>query len=71
MQSFYFHTYAEWRQALTERCGISLTSAYARERLQALRDISDSTTAEFTRKYGEAYLQQVIRWFEQSIKESK
>ncbi|MCC5844423.1 MAG: hypothetical protein JJU05_09245 [Verrucomicrobia bacterium] len=70
MHSFYFRTYTEWRQALTERCGISLTSAYARGRIQALRDTKDPTTAEFTRKYGEAYLQQVIRWFEQSAKET-
>lgn len=64
--SFYFQSYAEWRHALTVRCGIRLTPEYARERLAALRDPSVPTTQDFLKKYGEAYLQQVIRWFQQA-----
>lgn len=67
---FYFQSYNEWRHAITERCNINLTSEYVRSRITALRDSSDRATQEFTSKYGEAYLQQVIRWFEQAEQES-
>ena len=63
---FYFQSYAEWRQALTERCGIELTPAYARSRIDALRDTSNKATREFTASYGDAYLRQVIEWFEEA-----
>ena len=64
--NFYFQSYEEWRQALTERCKINLTPDYARSRLSALRNSSDPHTQEFTAKYGDAYLQQVIQWFEKA-----
>lgn len=64
--NFYFNSFAEWRQALTERCKINLTPEYARTRITALQDPSDRSTQEFTSLYGEAYLRQVIRWFEQA-----
>ena len=63
---FYFQSYEEWRHALTERCNINLTPDYARARISALRNPADSTTRDFTAKYGEAYLKQVIQWFEQA-----
>lgn len=63
---FYFQSFMEWRQALTERCNIKLTPEYARSRIAALQDPSDKVTQEFKSKYGEAYLQQVIKWFQQA-----
>ena len=66
---FYFKSYAEWRHALTERCRINLTPDYARTRISALRDSANKTTQEFTATYGDAYLQQVIQWFEQAERE--
>lgn len=65
---FYFKDYQEWRHALTERCKIDLTPEYARARILALQDLSDRSTQEFKAKYGDAYLQQVIQWFEQAEK---
>lgn len=64
MEDFYFQNYAEWRHAFAERCKIPLTPQYAQERIEALKNPSDPSTAEFTATYGEAYLQQVITWFE-------
>ncbi|NQX88677.1 MAG: hypothetical protein HRT77_08425 [Halioglobus sp.] len=64
--SFYFQTYAEWRKAITERCKINLTPAYARSRIAALQNTADPTTQEFAAKFGDAYLRQVIQWFEQA-----
>lgn len=68
--NFYFRTYEEWRQALTERCKIDLTPDYARTRLTALRNPANPATRDFTAKYGEAYLQQVIKWFEQAKRDN-
>ncbi|MEM0952615.1 MAG: hypothetical protein AAGI24_00615 [Pseudomonadota bacterium] len=64
LQSFYFQSYAEWHQAITERCRIDLTPDYARSRIDALRNPEDPATREFASKYGNAYLDQVVRWFE-------
>lgn len=63
---FYFKSFEEWRQAITIRCNIKLTPDYARTRINALQDPKDKMTQQFKTKYGEAYLQQVIRWFEQA-----
>ncbi|GLS26618.1 hypothetical protein [Marinibactrum halimedae] len=64
--NFYFQSYEEWRHALTKRCNIDLTPDYARKRIAALRNSNDSHTKEFSAKYGQAYLKQVIQWFEQA-----
>lgn len=66
----HFTTYEEWRHALTVTCGIPLTTAYARERVMALREPSDRATKDFTAHYGEAYLRQVITWFERAAREA-
>ncbi len=66
---FYFHTYSEWRDALTRRCGIALTASYAEERLAALQNPTNPTTAEFVRCYGDAYRRQVIAWFQRAAQE--
>lgn len=63
---FYFKDFTEWQQALVQRCKIDLTPEYARSRVAALQDPSDKSTQEFTAKYGEAYLHQVIEWFKQA-----
>ncbi|MEM6582596.1 MAG: hypothetical protein AAF699_15060 [Pseudomonadota bacterium] len=64
--NFYFQDYTEWHHAITERCNINLTPDYARSRISALSNSDDPTTQEFTAKYGEAYLRQVIEWFERA-----
>lgn len=68
--SSYFTTYDDWRQALTVQCGIELTATYAQERVLALQNVQDRTTKEFTAHYGEAYLRQVIAWFERAAREA-
>lgn len=64
-----FSNYAEWREALTVKCGIELSPQYARERIQALENKNDSSTADFVKCYGEAYCQQVISWFQRAERE--
>ena len=67
--NFYLKSFAEWRHVLTENCKIKLTPEYARSRISALKDPLDKSTEEFKAKYGEAYLLQVIKWFEQAEQE--
>lgn len=67
---FYFQNFAQWRQAITERCNIELTPEYASSRIAALKNPKDKSTQEFTAKYGEDYLKQVIKWFEQAAREA-
>lgn len=64
---FYFQSFNEWHHAITVRCNINLTPDYARTRIAALQDPQDKTTQEFIAKYGQAYTQQVIKWFEQTL----
>ncbi len=68
MQDAPYQNYHEWRHALTELGGIPLTSEFARERIEALQNPGDPYTVEFQKQYGDTYLQQVIRWFEQAEK---
>lgn len=53
---------------MTVRCGIPLTVGYIETRLRELRDTAHPRTIEFAYKYGEAYTQQIIRWFEQAAR---
>ena len=59
----YFETYEEWHEAITERCGLTLTKNYCEERILALSDPKDASTRDFVRLYGESYLRKVISWF--------
>jgi hypothetical protein len=59
----YFETYEEWHEAITERCGLTLTKTYCEERIRALSDPKDLSTRSFVELYGEGYLQKVISWF--------
>ena len=64
--NFYFQSYEEWRYAITNRCNINLTKDYALNRVVALKNTNDSYTKAFEAQYGEAYLKQVIQWFERA-----
>lgn len=59
----YFETYEEWREAITGRCGLTLTKNYCEERIRALSDPEDASTRDFVRLYGESYLRSAISWF--------
>ncbi|NCC31026.1 MAG: hypothetical protein EOM24_03260 [Chloroflexia bacterium] len=62
-------TYAEWHHCITVTCAITLTPEYIAQRLRALRNPSDRTTARFRELYGVAHLERVIGWFEQAASE--
>lgn len=63
-------SYQQWRECITVRCGILLSKNYIASRLGELRDSSHPKTHEFSEKYGQAHLSEVIHWFEMAQKES-
>lgn len=65
-----FPNYHEWRTAITERCGLTLTGDYCTERCAALNDLSITSTKSFVDAYGEDYRDQVVQWFEKARTEA-
>ncbi|PQO28988.1 hypothetical protein [Blastopirellula marina] len=63
------HTYEQWRDCITVRCGIALTPTFVRERLAELRDTKHQRTKKFGEHYGPEYLACVVDWFERAGKD--
>ena len=59
-------TYEQWKHCIVVDCGLELTPGYIDERISSLQDPKDYYTQQFVRKYGQEYLQQVLRWFTQA-----
>lgn len=62
-------SYEEWKHCITVKCRISLNADYAAERIAALSDDKDPTTARFVALYGDGHRQQTIQWFEKARSE--
>lgn len=58
--------YEQWRHCITVLCGIPLTPSFVSQRLAVWRDESSEETRRFRRRYGDAYWQSVIGWFERA-----
>lgn len=69
MSDFIPSTYDEWHHCITEICGIPLTEAYIRKRIDALNNHRDYMTTRFVELYGESQRQQTLAWFEQALSE--
>jgi hypothetical protein len=59
--------FTEWKHCIEVSCGIAITAAFASKRIAELSDDNNQHTMEFVRLYGDAYRQQVINWFTQSV----
>lgn len=57
-------TFEQWKYCLINDCKINLTRDFARQRLDIYRDKNNPETKKFAQLYGEAHLQNIIRWFE-------
>jgi hypothetical protein len=64
------NTYAEFCFLITQRCGTKLTRTYCRERIDALGNLSISSTKEFVQAYGPQHQQQIIAWYEKAEREA-
>ena len=58
--------YDEWQHCITVECGIPLTAEFVSQRLAVWRDESQEETRRFKKRYGDAYLQSVVGWFEEA-----
>jgi len=65
-----FNDFNEWHQAITVRCGLTLSHQYCAERITALQDEAIPSTKNFIKEYGENYRQTVIQWFQQAQQEA-
>ena len=63
-------TYEEWRACIEVACGIPLTAAFIRERLEELNDAGHPGTRSFENLYGTEHLQRTIAWFERAANEA-
>lgn len=63
-------SYDQWRECITERCGIPLTRVFVESRLKELRDAAHPQTRQFIGKYGTEYTNLVIGWFESAEREA-
>ncbi|MEM7698199.1 MAG: hypothetical protein AAF236_07330 [Verrucomicrobiota bacterium] len=66
----YFLSYEEWREAITNRCGIKLTSDYCAGRVEALQNTRDSYTSQFIKLFGSPYRDKVVAWFKRAGEEA-
>lgn len=57
--------YFQWRHCIEVDCGIALLPEFIAARIDALTQAGDEVQ-RFARLYGDAHLQQVIRWFQRA-----
>ena len=62
-------TYEQWRHCITVDCDIKLTPTFITQRLSIWRNPKAEETERFSSLYGEAYLREVIGWFERAERE--
>lgn len=62
-------SYESWRYCIEHKCGLRLTRDYLQQRIGVLTDPQQEETLRFTRTYGNAYLAQVVAWFERAAAE--
>ncbi|MBX2921897.1 MAG: hypothetical protein KF746_06880 [Chitinophagaceae bacterium] len=61
--------FPDWKDCITRRCGLHLSSTFIAERIRSLSDDTNRHTIEFVKCYGEQYRQQVIGWFTCALQE--
>ena len=59
-------SYESWRYCIEHKCGLRLTPDYIQQRIGILTDPRQEETQRFARTYGNAYLAQVVAWFERA-----
>jgi hypothetical protein len=62
-------SYEEWRHCIQVHCRIPLTPSFVAQRLRELDDRALYSTEQLIRRYGEAHVAQVKRWFQRAAEE--
>lgn len=55
--------FEEWRRCIEKKCGIPLTSDFAKQRLNVYRDRTLPETQRFIKLYGEEHYERIKLWF--------
>ncbi len=55
-------TYHEWRQCITQRCGVELSASFITGRLRVMSDPEAPASRLFARCYGMEHYRRVITW---------
>jgi len=61
--------FIEWKKCITVDCKIGLTRDFIANRLAVYGDTQHEETKRFAALYGQAYLRNIIGWFEQAMQE--
>jgi hypothetical protein len=61
--------YESWRYCIEVKCGVGFTPEFLQERIAVLGDPRHEESQRFASLYGEAYLKQVLTWFERAAGE--
>lgn len=62
-------TYEAWRHCIEVDCRIPLTREFITQRLRELDDRGVYSTEQLQRRYGEAHVDQLKRWFRRAAEE--
>lgn len=62
-------TYEDWKHCIEADCGIPLTLAFVKRRLDELANPRLHHTQRLVEVWGDAHRQQVIAWFERAQRE--
>lgn len=62
-------TFEAWQRCIEHDCGITLTKAFVEERLLALRDRRDPSTARLAELCGEVHVSNLVSWFERAARQ--
>ena len=57
----------EWVECITKKCGIQLSSTFAKKRLAILTNETHEETKKYKELYGEDHLNNIIHWYQQII----
>ena len=63
--------YSEWRRCIELDCGITLTRHFAEERVKIMQQNKEPYMSGFFGLYGEAYANQLIKWYQMYLSEAK
>jgi len=58
-------SFEQWKYCIERDCGISLTKAFAQQRLSVYKDRQNLETQKFVSLYGEQHLSNIIAWLKQ------
>lgn len=60
-------TFEQWKNCIINDCKINLTKDFVEKRLAVYTNKNSDETKKFVALYGDAHLENIIKWYIQSI----